>query len=121
MCAAACTWSCENDPAAYSSLGEGYVGTPLAAFGVPHRIVLWPDWTGKKLRIAPEGRFVDYSPMKLTMTGVRTARFTGHLSAYDAAISGVITQTGTTVQLTSATVVIGGVSQPIANQTFSRL
>lgn len=115
------TWSCESDPNAYKPIGEGFVGTPLAPFGMPHRIVLWPDWTGKKLRIAPEGRFVDYSPIKLTMTGARSATFKGHLSAYDATLSGVISQVGTTIYLTSATVVIGGVSRTLANQTFSRL
>jgi hypothetical protein len=59
--------------------------------------------------------------MSLNLISARAASFTGQLPVYGATLSGVITQVGTTVHLTSATVVIGGVSRAIAYQSFSQL
>lgn len=117
------SWSCEQNPSNphYRSIGQGFVGTPLAAFGSPQRVVLWPDWSNRMLRIAPEGRFVDYVPAHLKMTGANSATFTVKLPNYNATLSATIRQTGNTVFLTSTTLKIGDVVKAIPDGAYQPL
>lgn len=117
------SWSCEQDPANlhYRSLGQGYVGTPLASLGSPQRIVLWPDWAEHHLDLALEGRFVDHVPAALAITGPQSATFTVRIPAYGATLSAAIRQVDNTIYVTSATVKMGDSVRLIPDSAFTPL
>ncbi|MFO0633684.1 MAG: hypothetical protein U0168_12610 [Nannocystaceae bacterium] len=99
----------------------GFVASPLAELGYGHRVVIWSDWQGDMLRVAPEGRFVDHQVVRLHKTSQTSATFTVRLDAYDALLAGRITKSAGNLVLSNATLTIADETVPVADTVFTPL
>lgn len=119
------TWSCESDPHNPHGIAPagftGYAATMPEISPIQHRLVFWGATDGSRVRVAPEGRYLDYVEADLTTSPLGGSTFTAPLSAYDATLAGRIRVISGQVWLLDLVATVGGQAVPLQNRVLAPL
>lgn len=119
------TWSCESDaqnPHGIPITGfTGYAATMPEISPIQHRLVFWGATDGTKVRIAPEGRYLDYVEADLTPSGQGGSTFIAPLSAYEATLAGRIRVINGQVWLLDLVATVGTQTVQLQNRVLAPL
>ncbi len=118
-------WSCERDETDPHDIPvAGYQPHVLRlppASGVRSRVVFWVSDDATSLRMAPEGRYLDYTQTTLTDSTLPGKAFTLQLAGYDATFSGRLVPWQGSFKIIDPVVAKEGQSQGLSNLTLSPL
>jgi len=105
-------WSCQMSTTAPHSIAvadrSGHVATLSEMSPIQSRIVFWVANNESDVRVAPEGRYLDYVESKLTTSSAGGKTFMVPLPGYDATFTGRLVVNGSSYKLYDGEVIFGG-------------
>jgi hypothetical protein len=115
------TWSCDNDQGVGVVDHAGYIGNIPSTYPIKSHIVFWVANDTNSVRVAPEGRYLDYAESPLISSGLGGKTFSIPLVGYGGTFTGRLVYANSTYEVHDGAVTVGGSTTNLSTITLTAL
>ncbi len=119
------SWSCQVNPTNPHPIAvedrSGHVMSLPGSLPIKSRLVFWPALDGSDIRMAPEGRYLDYVQSKLEPSTLGGTTFSFPFVGHDARFDGRLVPFGGSFRILDGVVTFGETPQTLPTITLKKL